>query len=75
MELIEKKIKLKERLALGLNYGLQSIEETLINTSALKNEIVTYKSQYNDLNKIASQGILGYEQVEIGYNKIIALVV
>ncbi len=70
MDLNEKKIKLKERLALGLNYGLQSIEETLIGDSVLKNEIVTYKSQYNDLNKIASQGILGYEQVEIGYNKI-----
>ncbi len=70
MELVEIKLKLKERLALGLNYGLQSIEETLVNTSVLKNEIITFKSQFNDLNRIASQGILGYEQVEIGYNKI-----
>ena len=70
MELSTIQLKLKERLALGLNYGLQSIEDTLVPTSLLKNEIVTYKSQYNDLNRIASQGILGYEQVEIGYNKI-----
>ena len=70
MELVEIKIKLKDRLSLGLNYGLQSLEESLANGSILKNEIVTFKSQYNDLNKIASQGILGYEQVEIGYNKI-----
>jgi hypothetical protein len=70
MELSEIKIKLKERLALGLNYGLQSLEESLVNESILKNDIITFKSQYNDLNKIASQGILGYEQVEIGYNKI-----
>lgn len=70
MKLLEIKIKLKERLALGLNYGLQSLEESLSDTSVLKDEIVTFKSQYNDLNKIASQGILGYEQVEIGYNKI-----
>ncbi len=70
MELVEIKLKLKERLALGLNYGLQSIEDTLVNTSVLKNEIITFKSQFNDLNRIASQGILGYEQVEIGYNRI-----
>ncbi|MEO1259774.1 MAG: hypothetical protein AAFZ15_13360 [Bacteroidota bacterium] len=70
MELTDIQIKLKERLSLGLNYGLQSLEEALANTSLLKDEIITFKSQYNDLNKIASQGILGYEQVEIGYNKI-----
>ena len=70
MELTDIKIKLKERLSLGLNYGLQSLEEALANTSVLKDEIIAFKSQYNDLNKIASQGILGYEQVEIGYNKI-----
>ncbi|HFA50745.1 MAG TPA: hypothetical protein ENJ95_17190 [Bacteroidetes bacterium] len=70
MELSDIKIKLKDRLSLGLNYGLQSVEEALAGQSILKDDIVTYKSQYNDLNKIASQGILGYEQVEIGYNKI-----
>ena len=70
MEITDIKIKLKERLALGLNYGLQSLEDSLSNNSILKDEIITFKSQYNDLNKIASQGILGYEQVEIGYNKI-----
>lgn len=70
MEITDIKIKLKERLALGLNYGLQSLEESLAHDSILKDEIITFKSQYNDLNKIASQGILGYEQVEIGYNKM-----
>ncbi len=70
MKITDIKIKLKERLALGLNYGLQSLEDSLTDNSILKDEIITFKSQYNDLNKIASQGILGYEQVEIGYNKI-----
>ena len=49
MELSEIKIKLKERLALGLNYGLQSLEESLVNESILKNDIITFKSQYNRL--------------------------
>lgn len=70
MEIPATKIKLKERLSLGLNYGLQSLEDALDHSSLLKDEIIAFRSQYNDLNKIASQGILGYEQVEIGYNKI-----
>ena len=70
MDITEMKNKLKDRLALGLNYGLQALEESIKKDSILRNEIITFKSQFNDLNRIAGQGILGYEQVEIGYNKI-----
>ena len=70
MELATIQSKLKDRLALGLNYGIQSLEEALAESSVLNNDMVTLRSQYNDLNRIASQGILGYEQVEIGYNKM-----
>lgn len=70
MEINELRSKLKDRLALGLNYGIQSLEEALDKSSMLKNEMVTFRSQYNDLNRIATQGILGYEQVEMGYNKL-----
>ena len=64
------KSKLKERIALGLNHGLQSIKEVLKLESSLYNELITYKSQYNDLNRIASQNLIRYEQIEIGLNKI-----
>jgi len=64
------KSKLKERIALGLNHGLQSVEEVLKPESPLYNELITYKSQYNDLNRIASQNLIRYEQIEIGLNKI-----
>ena len=64
------KSKLKERIALGLNHGLKSVEEVLKPESPLYNELITYKSQYNDLNRIASQNLIRYEQIEIGLNKI-----
>lgn len=64
------KKELKERLALGLNYGIQAVEEIIATTSVHSNEIVNYKSQYNDLNRIASQNILDYAQIEMGLNKI-----
>ena len=70
MEISNLRTKLKDRLALGLNYGIQSLEEALAEGSVLKNDMVTFRSQYNDLNRMATQGILGYEQVEIGYNKL-----
>ncbi len=70
MQLPEVKEQLQERLALGLNYGLQSIEEIIDRSSSFRSEIINFKSQFNDLNRIASQNILGYEQIEIGYNKI-----
>lgn len=70
MELSTIRTKLKDRLALGLNYGVPSLEEALAGDSVLKNDMVTFRSQFNDLNRMASQGILGYEQVEVGYNKL-----
>lgn len=66
----ELKAKIKERIALGLNHGLKSIEEIIKPDSALYNEMITFKSQYNDLNRIASQNLIRYEQIEIGLNKI-----
>ena len=53
-----------------IKIAAERMSENNKDNSVLKNEIVTFKSQYNDLNRIASQGILGYEQIEIGYNKI-----
>lgn len=64
------KRELKHRITLGLNYGLQSIEEVLSEDSILMNEFVSFKSQYNDLNRMASQNILPYAAIEQGFNKI-----
>lgn len=61
---------LKQRLTLGLNYGLQAVEEALADDSPLRNQLIHYQSQYNDLSRMGSQGILPYDQLEIGLNKI-----
>lgn len=70
MRLDELQNKLKERIALGLNYGLKSVEEAIDPDSPLHNEMVGYKSQFNDLNRMASQGLLPYREVEQGLNQI-----
>jgi hypothetical protein len=64
------KHELKKRITLGLNYGLQSVEEVLTGDSLLMNEFISFKSQYNDLNRLASQNTLAYSEVERGFNKI-----
>jgi len=70
MEFENIKQQLKERIALGLNYGFQSLESSLVKDSLFSNELMGLKGQFNDLNRIANQGLLAYEQVEIGFNKI-----
>ncbi len=70
MDLISIRKEMKERMALGLNYGIQAVEEIIAPESIHSNEIINYKSQYNDLNRIASQNILDYAQIEMGLNKI-----
>ncbi|MEO1518376.1 MAG: putative phage abortive infection protein [Bacteroidota bacterium] len=70
MNLSQLQQKLKERLALGINYGLQSFGEILLSDSLLYNDFFQLKSQYNDLNRLANQGTLAYESVEVGFNKI-----
>ncbi|MEM1322770.1 MAG: hypothetical protein AAGG75_21065 [Bacteroidota bacterium] len=70
MELQALKNQLKERIALGLNYGLKAVLDLLSKSSPLYSEAITFKSQFNDLNAIANQNVLPYEQLELGLNKI-----
>ncbi|MEM9919678.1 MAG: hypothetical protein AAF990_16395 [Bacteroidota bacterium] len=70
MDIPQIKSKLKERLALGINYGLKAAEEFITPASPLRNDLIQLKSQYNDLNIVVNQGTLGYEQIELGLNKI-----
>lgn len=67
---MEIQTKLKERLALGINYGLKSLEEVVSPSSSLWDEVVAFKSRYNELNRIVSHSLIPYEQLEIGLNKI-----
>ena len=60
MEFENIKQQLKERIALGLNYGFQSLESSLVKDSLFSNELMGLKGQFNDLNRIANQGLLAY---------------
>lgn len=70
MKIKETKQKLKERIALGLTYGLKAVEEVLSTNAEVFDELINYKSQFNDLNNFASKGLFDYAQFEIGSNKI-----
>lgn len=70
MEIQETRRQLKERIALGLTYGLKAIEEVISAKAGVFDELIMYKSQFNDLNSFASKGLFDYTQFEIGSNKI-----
>jgi hypothetical protein len=70
MQLIEIQTKLKERVAKGLNFGMEAVEEVIDPGSDLYNEYVLLKSQYNDLMYLSALNTLPYEQIEIGLNRL-----
>jgi hypothetical protein len=63
-------IELKERVAKGLNFGIEAVEEVLEPTSALYNDFVLLKSKYNDLMYVSSQNTMSYEQIELGLDRL-----
>lgn len=70
MKLTEIQAKLKERVAKGLNFGIEAVEEVIDPSSDLYNEFVLLKSKYNDLMYISTMNTLPYEQIEIGLNRL-----
>ena len=70
MKLTEIQAKLKERVAKGLNFGIEAVEEVIDPASDLYNEFVLLKSQYNDLMYVSTINTLPYEQIEIGLNRL-----
>lgn len=70
MKLTEIQSKLKERVAKGLNFGIEAVEEVIDPASDLFNEFVLLKSKYNDLMYISTINTLPYEQIEIGMNRL-----
>lgn len=61
---------LKNRIAKGLNFGIEAVEEVLSPTSAIFNDFVLLKSKYNDLMYMSSLNTLAYEQIEIGTDRL-----
>ena len=62
------KRQLKERIALGLKYGLQVVEEVISEDTSIYNELINFKSQFNDLNSFVSKGLSDYGQIYIKPN-------
>lgn len=70
MQLKEIKSKLKDHVAKGLNFGIESVDELINESSPLYNDYILLKSQYNDLMHLSSINTLPYEQIEIGLNRL-----
>ena len=70
MEISEIKAKLEEHVAKGLNFGIESVDELINESSQLYNDYILLKSQYNDLMHLSSLNTLPYEQIEIGLNRL-----
>jgi hypothetical protein len=70
MQVEELFIELKARVAKGLNFGIEAVEEVLEPSSALYNDFILLKSKYNDLMYISSQNTMSYEQIELGLDRL-----
>lgn len=61
---------LKNRIAKGLNFGIEAVDEVLAPESAIYNDFVLLKSKYNDLMYLSSINTMPYEQIEIGLDRL-----
>ncbi len=70
MELENLKTELKERVAKGLNFGIEAVDDVINSDSELYNKFVLLESKYNDLMYVSSINTLSYEQLEIGLDRL-----
>ncbi|MCB9040525.1 MAG: hypothetical protein H6557_28195 [Lewinellaceae bacterium] len=70
MDLRDIKGELKSRVAKGLNFGIEAMEDVLAPDSGLFNDFVLLKSKYNDLMYISSINTLPYDQIELGLDRL-----
>lgn len=70
MEVGDVKKELKSRVAKGLNFGVEAVEEVLQADSDLYNQFVLLKSKYNDLMYMSSLNTLAYEQIALGLDRL-----
>ena len=70
MDLRKIQTELKARVAKGLNFGIEGLEDVLDPDAGLFNEFILLKSKYNDLMYVSSMNTLPYEQIEIGMDRL-----
>lgn len=70
MDLENVKNELKSRVAKGLNFGVEAVEEVLQSSSDLYNQFVLLKSKYNDMLYMSSLNTLSYEQLSLGLDRL-----
>lgn len=70
MDISTIKKELKGRVAKGLNFGVEAVDEVLLADSELYNQFILLKSQYNDLMYLSTVNTLPYEQIELGLNRL-----
>ncbi len=70
MDLQDIKAELKARVAKGLNFGIEAVEDVLDPASGLFNDFVLLKSKYNDLMYVSSINTMPYDQVELGMDRL-----
>lgn len=70
MDLQNIKSELKSRVAKGLNFGIEAVEDVLDPGSGLFNDFILLKSKYNDLMYVSSINTMPYDQVELGLDRL-----
>ncbi|MCB0587797.1 MAG: hypothetical protein KDD06_21070 [Phaeodactylibacter sp.] len=70
MNLSDIRAELKSRVAKGLNFGVEAMEEVLDPSSNLYNDFILLKSKYNDLMYVSSINTLPYDQIELGLDRL-----
>lgn len=70
MELASVKKELKARVAKGLNFGVEAVDEVLQADSDLYNQFILLKSKYNDLMYMSTINTLPYEQIALGLDRL-----
>jgi hypothetical protein len=70
MNLKEIQKELKGRIAKGLNFGIEAVEEVISESTDLYNDYILLKSKYNDLMYLSSLNTLPYEQIALGLDRL-----
>ncbi len=66
----ETKTELKDRVAKGLSYGMEALEEVLLADSKLYNDLILLKSKYADLLHLSALQTIPYADLEVGMDRL-----
>ena len=70
MDLKKLKVTLKSRVAKGLNYGIEAVEEVLATNGKVYDDFIALQSKYNDLMYVSGMNMLPYEQIAVGQDRL-----